>query len=39
MKLNFLGFFEVKNYFKHFPTNHNASWTYGQNIENCDTPL
>ena len=24
--------------FKHFPINPNANWTYGQNIENCDTP-
>ena len=24
---------------KHFSTNPNANWTYGTNIENCDTPL
>ena len=23
--------------FKHFPTNPNANWTYGQHIKNCDT--
>ena len=23
---------------KDFPTNPNANWTYGQNIENDDTP-
>ena len=24
--------------FKQFPTNQNANWTYGPNIENCDNP-
>ena len=24
--------------FKYFTTNRHANWTYGQNIENCDTP-
>ena len=31
-------FIGQKFLFKHFPTNPNANWTYGQNIENCDTP-
>ena len=28
--------FQLKK--KHFPTNPNANWTYGPNIENRDTP-
>ena len=35
----FLGFLKSKIIFKHFPTNPNANWPHGQNIENCDAPL
>ena len=32
-----MGFFDVKQWF--FNTNPHANWTYGQIIENCDTPF
>ena len=39
--IKFSGIFQSKkNIFKHFATNPNAKWSYGQNIENWDpTPF
>ena len=39
MKIGLSGTFCLsKNIILHFCTNPNANWTYGQSIENCDTP-
>ena len=35
---NFWYFLKSKLFFKCFPTNPIAHWTYGQNFENCYTP-
>ena len=39
MKIGFSeNFCNLKIFFKHFPINPIANWTYGQNIENRATP-
>ena len=34
----FWDFLKSEYFFLHFSTNPNTNWTYGQNIEHCDTP-